>query len=322
MFVDVKDLDLRLVVTDAPLGEMPEKITCPEHDDPSASMAVYPGAVHCYGCGLHSTGFFALALLLYGRRDEESMRRAVQVASRYTARSLDAYRERVDQQVKLDPLPHGLADAYHSLLQNVRSDRFDWLLERGIDFLSAKSFRLGHDGTRFTIPVFSATGDLLTIRYRRDDHYGTHTFDPRKGKTVAIPKYSGMRGRNGLFLYPAHKIASHASKHLVVVEGELDAVRLWQEGIPAVSATNGAGSVARLPALIREAFPQIDTLLFACDQDEAGREATNAGITAAIKEGFKWEEWRWPEEWGKDITEVLLTHSLEETGWMRPNCPA
>lgn len=320
-----RDLDLRLAVTDSPLGDMPEKISCPAHDDPAASMAVYRDHTYCYGCGKVDHGYYALALLLYGDHSEENRRRAREVGHRYTAREVDAYRERVDQQVKLDPLPWGLALSYHNLLfSEYRGGRREWLHERGLSLDSINRFRLGHDGVRYTIPVYDQRGQLLTIRYRRDDHYGTHTFDPRKGKEVAIPKYSGMRGRNGLFLYPAEEIAQKlylsGLSSLVVVEGELDAVRLWQEGIPSVSATNGAGSVAKLPALIREAFPQITHLSFACDQDAAGSEATNQGITAAIKEGFEWEYWVWPIEWGcKDITEVLLTHSLEETGWMVPS---
>lgn len=314
------DLDLRLAVTDAPVGELPEMVNCPEHTDTERpNLAVYREHVHCYGCGCHAKGFFALALLLFGQRDEASMRRAMGVAPRYTAQSLDAYRDRVQQQVKLDPLPRGLAIAYTHLLQTARKSRLDWLFQRGLTLDTIQQFYIGHDGNRFVLPVFDKENKLLTLRFRRDDFYGTHTFDPRRGKEVAIPKYSGMRGRNGTFLFPAWEIEVEEPNTLVVVEGELDAVRLWQEGVPAVSATNGAGSVAKLPALIREQFPQMETLFFACDQDEAGDEANYRGVLEAARVGFKAQSLEWPVEWGcKDITEVLLTHSLEEAGWMLP----
>jgi DNA primase len=323
MAVRVRDLDLRLAVTDSPLGDMPEKIPCPVHTDPSASLAIYPGAIHCFGCGLHSTGYFALALLLYGHRDAESVRRAVEVGEKYTARSLDAYRARVETQVKLEPLNRSIASVYKINLYNARSNRLQWLYDRGLTDESIDRFNLGHDGTRFTIPIYSREGDLLTIRFRRDDFYGTTEFDPRRGEDRPLPKYSGLRGRNGLFLFGAEDVEIAQPKTLVVVEGELDAIRLWQEDIPAVSATNGAGAVAKLPALIREQFPQIDTLEFCCDQDTPGKEAAALGLAAARSLGFEASYWGWPEEWGcKDITEVLRTHSLEETGWMQVPSPA
>lgn len=310
----VRDLDLRLTVTDCPVGEQPEKIECPAHPDDAASLAVYRDHIHCYGCPLHSTGFYALAYLLYGDREEQSVERAKGVGIRYTAQSVDSYRERVEQQVKLDPLPWGLSLSYNNLLFSVqRGERREWLYERGLTLDSINRFRLGHDGTRFTIPIYSAQGDLLTFRYRRDDFYGTHTFDPRQGKEVAIPKYSGVRGRNGLYLYPAEHLGDHEPEEVVVVEGELDAIRLWQEGIPAVSATNGAGAVAKLPQKIREEMPFIRHLYFACDADEPGQTAQVAGIQAARDAGFtSIRELWWPVEWGKDVTEVLLHHTWQD----------
>jgi DNA primase len=143
--------------------------------------------------------------------------------------------------------------------------------------------------------------------------YETSYFDSRRGREIAVPKYSGMRGRNGLYLYPENDISMEGTTWLVVVEGELDAVRLWQAGIPAVSTTNGAGQVHRIPALLREKFPQITTLFIATDKDEPGREADRQTVTEARRLGFEVTEISWPEEWGKDITEFFLQgHQIEE----------
>ena len=314
--------DLRLAVTDNPVGGEPERMTCTQHTgDHQASLCVYPDHLHCYACGFHLTTIAALAFLLYGAWGRRDMGRARGVLDRYSARSLDAYRERVTQNSKTEPLPFGLAAAYHKMLTaySPRHDRLEWLYARGLRVDYVSDFWLGHDGARFTIPVFDKDDKLLTIRYRRDDLYGLTTFDPRRGEEVAVPKYSGMRGRNGLFLFGANKLWAWGEgtgapyTWVVVVEGELDAIRLWQEGIPAVSTTNGAGNVHRVPQMIRQQFPSITHLFFATDQDDPGRQAALEGRAAGLREGFQVTTLSWFPEWGKDVTELYLHgHTIEE----------
>lgn len=320
---DLSALDIRLAVTDSPVGDTPEMLRCPQHQDDTTSLAVYADHLHCYGCGFHLATLTGLAFLLHGVWDKETVRRVVKVSEKYTAQSLDAYRERVTVNTQTDPLPAGLAAAYRKLLTSTRADRLRWFSDRGINALSVSRFDLGHDGTRFTIPIFSAQGHLLTVRFRRDDFYGVSFFDPQRGEERGIPKYSGMRGRNGLYLFPEFEIAealrgngvgiSSSLDYLVVVEGELDAVRLWQEGIPAVSTTNGAGNVHRIPAMLRETFPQINRLFIATDADVPGVDARWQTKQAAKELGFSVSDLEWSAERGKDITEYLLNgHSLED----------
>lgn len=310
-WVDFEKIDLRLAVTDSPVGGRPEMVTCPRHDDSTQSLAVYHDHLHCYGCGFDLQRRVAgLSLLLH--LDE---REAMQVAGRYTVESLDAYRDRVTEQAALDPLPRGLAISYVNLLWRQRTQRVTYLTGRGLGEETIQRFYLGHDGTRFTLPIFDSEGRLLTIRYRRDDLYETSYFDARRGREIAVPKYSGMRGRNGLYLFPEWEIAVCAQEpaYLVVVEGELDAVRLWQEGIPAISTTNGAGQVHRIPALVRERFPGVTTLFLATDQDAPGDEARHQTYRAAKGLGFRATEVTWAAALGKDVTELYLNgHTLEE----------
>jgi 5S rRNA maturation endonuclease (ribonuclease M5) len=165
---------------------------------------------------------------------------------------------------------------------------------------------IGHDGTRFTIPFFAPNPDmrtsqarpeiLLTIRFRRDDLYGTETWDDKP-----IPKYSGMRGRNGLYLYPENLLARDFRDWVVVCEGELDALRLWQENIPAVSVTNGAGQLHRVPELLKP-YSRIRRLFIAADRDEAGMLAGRKLTEVARAKGYRVAESRWIE--AKDVTEL------------------
>lgn len=308
-----KQVDCRLAITDSPVGDQPERVRCPNttHTDPNPSASVYADHLYCYGCRFFLKRLPTLAYLLYGTWDQEAISQAGTVFKKYIPSSVDAYRKRVEDVVKTDPLPDGLAGAYYSLLMGMRRNRLAWLTERGLTLETVRKFLIGHDGTRFTIPVYSF-GLLLTIRYRRDDFYGTTVFDPKRGEDRPLPKYSGMQGRNGLFLF-THSLDIAKCSWAVVVEGELDAVRLWQEGIPAISPTNGAGNVARVPALVKRDYPGITHLVFATDQDEPGTAASFEGVAAAVREGFSATRLSWDPLLGKDVTEYLRGgHTLED----------
>lgn len=83
-------IDLRLAITHRVFGDQPVKIRCREHNDKTASLAVYADHIHCYGCGftlkVPGKGLPCyrdpLAYLL-NISDEESAR----VANRYSSTS-------------------------------------------------------------------------------------------------------------------------------------------------------------------------------------------------------------------------------------------
>jgi DNA primase len=121
-------------------------------------------------------------------------------------------------------------------------------------------------------------------------------------------KYSGIKGRNETYLYPAWML-DLAFDTLVVCEGELDAVRLWQEGIPACSPTNGAESLAHIPELITP-YTHVKRLLIASDQDEAG----DRGAAKLFEKGghlYKCKRIKWDKTKGKDVTELLYDNKKE-----------
>lgn len=312
-------VDVRLAVTDSPVGDLPWKITCrePAHEDPTRSMAVYADHLHCYGCGKHiKYRLHALAYLL-----GITPAQAREVASKYTSAAVDAYRVRVAQEVKREPLPGALATVYQGMLlpAGMRGHRRAWLHERGLEDWIIDRARLGHDTTRFVIPFFAPNRDmrtnfqirehLLTLRFRRDDEYGTEYPDGQP-----IPKYVGMRGRNGLYLYPEHWLDRRPRDWVVVCEGELDALRLWQEDIPAVSTTNGAGNLHHIPDLLKD-YPYIRRLFIAADQDEAGALGAKKLDETARARGFRVSRAIWDEQ-TKDVTELYKAGgSLREVSW-------
>src|SRR5579859_5663587 len=154
MRVDLRQVDVRLAVTDDPVGLLPYKIQCrePDHRDSEHSMAVYREGIQCFGCGKAiQRRMEALAYLLYG--SENQWREAIKVAAKYTRESLDTYRDRVGLEARRDPLPDSLATSYQRFLREGRAHRMQWLSDRGLDLQTIDRFTLGHDGTRFTIPI-------------------------------------------------------------------------------------------------------------------------------------------------------------------------
>ena len=321
-------LDLRLAVSDLTVGEQPIKVKCPDRlhkartggkADKQMSLGVYPDHLHCYGCKLHveiwddvkasqaETYTHPLAILLDVSNEE-----ALGLLARYDSDSLDAYRERAAQEARTDPLPSTLATIYSNvLLDGPRRERKDWLYARGLDDRMLRKASIGHDGNRFVIPVFSGEGNLISLRYRRDDPYYCTCDQREHTETCGVnkyPKYLGTKGRNGLYLYPEPFIEADTRDYLVITEGELDALRLWQEDIPAISATNGAGQAPKLPALIKERWPRIKTLYIATDQDEPGQEAARLTGEAAKALGFATVRITWNP--GKDVTDAIQLGTL------------
>lgn len=295
-------IDLRLAVSDQVVGDQPVFIKCREHHDKGRpNLAVYANGLRCFGCG------FTMQLRdkdgrdlskLPGHRDPLAYLLKVEEltpeqTAKYTNESLDRYRTRAAEEASMDPLPKALAGIYNRALNGIRSNRLEWLFERGLTLEIINEFQIGHDGIHFVIPIFDGAGNLVSLRYRIDPVY----------MPDAKFKYFGMKGRNGLYLYPEH-VLSEASDTLYICEGELDAIRMWQQYLPAVTVTNGAGQVEKIPALVKERFPTVTKLIVATDQDEAGEEAAKRTIQVARDLGFFSERLTWIG--GKDVTEHLL----------------
>lgn len=288
-------IDLRLAIEDnPPPGDTPLKVTCVnavahKRGDKTPAMAVYPDHLHCFVCGYHRNEPLSALRLLLGTQEVDT--------SRYTVEAVDAYRERATQLAKAEPLPAAHAQLFLLQLYNRCMPRLGWLYERGLRDDTIIIFKVGHDGQAFTIPVFDADGRLLSFRYRADPACNSPDYTERY-------RYTGMKGRNGLYLYPAPQVAADERDWIVLCEGELDTLRLWQEDIPAVTLTNGAGQMKKLPALLPK---RIKRVLIAADQDDAGEVAANETAQACEVLGVQWCRLRWPE--GKDITEAY------QKGW-------
>jgi len=275
-------------------GGKPVVIRCPYHDDRHNSLAIYKDHLHCFGCGKHLSTLDYLAEQENLDLNSDFRGTVEALAARYgVVGAAPVPRPRQEAPRKsLVPMDAAIAKRYHDRLGAKRQ----WYRDRGLRDSIIDGQLLGHDGRAFTIPVWHPSGALLTIRYRRDDSLGT-----------GGPKYWGIEGRNETLLY--NEGALVGSRYVVVCEGELDTLILWQEGIPAVSSTNGAGGMVSIWEKVSSRF-RCSRIIIAFDQDEAGRKEAvrfKRLICGNSRRSLSWTRaviLNWDRRLGKDITEL------------------
>lgn len=312
--IDITQVDIRRAALPdgaiPPFGTNPILMKCPHHKDDAESLAIYPDHAHCYGCSFRiSRRMEALAWLL-GLPDWKA---ALSVASQYT------FLEKTKRQNK-PKTRRAPTMAEVSIYESLLEDRIEWFHQRGLSTEMIHQARLGHNGAAFVIPVFDGRGKLVTLRYRNDEEISGKEeveYDENLDlvKTRRIPKYRGWTGANDACLYPAWKFEADRSDYVVLVEGEFDALLLWQRGIPAITATNGAGQQGLVLDLVQEYYdrikahprrrPALRRVVICGDRDEPGTAACRKLFLRA-KEEYDEVVWiQWPRELGKDVTEVL-----------------
>ena len=123
-------------------------------------------------------------------------------------------------------------------------------------FADKMGWSFDDDRKIITIPIFNEEGQHLFNRYRHLD-YG----EPGGSKD----KFSADIGSHPA-LCCLHKIKDIKDEPVVLCEGEPDCVRLWQEGIPAVTGTCGVKTFSRqLAAPLKN-----KKVLIVLDTDEEG----------------------------------------------------
>jgi DNA primase len=276
-------------------GDRPVVMLCRFHPDrKTPNMHVYRDHAYCYRCGERADVFDFLGLENPGASFPELVKMAAEgggltipTASLET-RAIAKYTDAQDEpETPPPPLEPKMAEEYHASLGEHRS----WFRGRGLVDSLIDAEKLGYNGRAFTIPVWDSDGKLITIRFRRDDSVS------QKG-----PKYWGVEGFNRPVLYNTRSLEVGGDV-VVVTEGELDALRVWQEGLPAVSATNGAGVFRQEWAAELWAFKEV---VVCYDTDEAGRR--NAARVASYFSGRVKVLDLTPF---KDVTEFLQSRSVD-----------
>lgn len=283
---------------------------CPFHDERSPSFTVSPTKqfYHCFGCGAHGT---AISFLMnYDRLefldavDELAKRVGMEIPRDTQQRNVNP--DSVDQYAALEA-----ANTFFQRQLAATPKALDYFERRGVSAEIRAQFGLGYapDG-------FSALRDALGTDERRmkllervglfSKNDKGHVYDKfrdrvmfpihdRRGRTIAFggrvlqkddgPKYLNSPEtalfHKGRELYGLWQVRQANSKieRLIVVEGYMDVIALFQHGIAQAVATLGTATTPDHAELLFRNAPDV---YFCFDGDAAGRRAAGKAMESVL----------------------------------------
>jgi DNA primase len=291
------------------------KALCPFHEEKTPSFMVHPDKqiYKCFGCG---KGGNAIHFVM--ERERLSFPEAVRaLADRYGIQVPEARGERRESGLKKDALKQAVAMAgvfYHRCLVDEKrggDQAMAYLADRGIAKATVERFGIGWapdawdafltEGRRkgFSDQVMAAAGlvarsektgnffDMLRARVVLPirDVRGTvvgfsgRVLDASEPKYLNTPETALFNKRNVLFGLHEAREAILRDKRVVVVEGQLDFITLFQAGFEAAVASQGTAFTPEQARLLKR---YAETVVFAYDSDLAGRQATVRSFEALL----------------------------------------
>ena len=271
---------------------------CPFHQEKSASFSVSQNKqfYYCFGCGAHGN---AIDFLM--NYDRLSFPEAVTLLARQYGMEVP--------QIKR-PIAHENNQAHHQLLTEVANYYYatlkktpravNYLKQRGINGVTAKQFHIGYapDDWQFVLNKFgnsaflqqqlAVVGLIINKNHKRYDRFRDRIMFPiidYRGRVVGFggrileqgePKYLNspetvvfQKSHELYGLYQALQLHRHLPR-VLIVEGYMDVVGLFQHGITYAVATLGTATskhhIQRLQRYTEE-------IVFCFDGDDAGRVA-------------------------------------------------
>jgi len=283
---------------------------CPFHDERSPSFTVSPAKqfYHCFGCGAHGS---AIKFLMdYDRLEfldavEELAKRAGMEVPRET-------RQR-NQQGDFAGLIEACSEAAGFFRRQLQSTprAQDYLQRRGLDRETQERFTIGYapqgwDGLKTALGTSRERLDLLDKVGLLSKSDGGKVYDKfrdriifpihdRRGRVIAFggrvlekddgPKYLNSPEtplfHKGRELYGLWQVRQAHSKipHLLVVEGYMDVVALFQYGVTTAVATLGTATTPDHAELL---FRNAADVYFCFDGDRAGRGAAWKALESVL----------------------------------------
>lgn len=134
----------------------------------------------------------------------------------------------IGKEPAVGPIPEDLIDAWHSELMSNIPIRAYLSKDRGIPISTLKAYKVGWDGTRYTIPVRNSYGVCVNVR----------RYDAQAHGADKMISFKTGYGSNKLF--PLNIL--FASDVIILQEGEWDTLVQLGMGFPSMTQTAGAGS--------------------------------------------------------------------------------
>lgn len=318
---------------------------CPFHSEktPSFNVSQSKGIYKCYGCGAGG-GIFNFVMQIEGCDFPEALRIVAQksgipipvVNETEDHKKVEHNREIVTRLNELAAkfFENNLKD------ETIGKPARDYFSMRGITEESQKYFRLGYapdswDALINHLRENGATTDELDISglavlketgglYDRFRHRVIFPIVDSQGRVIAFggrvmgegdPKYLNSpetpiytKGRN-LYGLAFAKNEIRNKGFAILVEGYLDCIMPFQEGVHNIVASLGTALTDNQVRLLRRYMdkPQI---IVNFDSDSAGQAATMRSIEMLLTEGFKINILQIPS--GKDPDEFVRTHGAKE----------
>lgn len=312
---------------------------CPFHGEKTPSFIVSPDrqTFHCFGCGKGGSIFDFIMLLDHMDFPEALETLADRAGVKLERRPADTPEGKIKQ--KLLEVNHLASEYYQYLLtkHTVGENAREYLKHRGVSDKSIKTFSLGYspndwDGLLTFLKKKGYDETLLEtaglvirgtrgyydrfrgrVMFALKDHRGNvvgfsgRVLDPaaKEAKyinTSETPVY--VKGKV-LYALDVTKDAIQKANEAVIMEGELDVISSFQEGISNVVAIKGSAVTEDHARLLRRFA---ERLVFALDSDLAGDAAARRGIEIAEKQGFDMRVAAIP--FGKDPDEAAREDSV------------
>ncbi|EHM54109.1 DNA primase [Cardiobacterium valvarum] len=293
---------------------------CPFHQEktPSFSVNLQKGFYHCFGCGV--SGDAIRSSLDY---DNLPFPEAVEQLAAFNGldvpyeddgRHHDA-QEKDHYDLGLECLADAAAFFHAAFYSDTGKAARDYLRQRHLKKQTVDTFMLGyapannalltHLGSKYPQQLLQDVG----LIGKKDDHY-YDWFRERvifpihnsKGKIIAFgaramgdaqPKYLNSPETtwfNKRFeLYGLYQAMQARERTLLVTEGYMDVIKLWQHGVTnAVAALGTAIGDSHISQLKKRA----DKTYFSFDGDTAGQKAARKALEAVFAQHDKQHEWR------------------------------
>ena len=293
---------------------------CPFHEEktPSFSVNTQKGFYHCFGCGV--SGDAIRFLMDY---DNLPFPEAIERLAEFNGLSVpyeDDGRQ-VDPQEKdrydlgLECLADAAAFFHEAFYGESGKAARDYLRQRQLKKATVDAFQLGyappgnallaHLGSKYPLQLLQ---DVGLVGVKDDHHYDwfrervIFPIHSIKGKIIAFgaramgeaqPKYLNSPETtwfNKRFeLYGLHQAMQARERTLLVTEGYMDVIKLWQHGVKnAVAALGTAIGDTHISQLKKRA----EKVYFSFDGDTAGQKAARKALEAVFSQHDKQHEWR------------------------------
>lgn len=286
------------------------KARCPFHGEKTPSFIVSPSKqmYKCFGCG-EGGDVIKFVMKMENVEFKEALEMLAKKAGIEIVREIDPeMSEKINQRKRYEHINVEAARYFFMLLWNGKNKAQAYLSKRGLDPKTIKIFGLGYSGdawdnlTKHLLGLGYSKEDLLNaglatekksgdgirdrfvnrIMFPIFDHTGNVIGFGGRVLDESLPKYLNSpetitfsKSKNLYAINFAKKNITSREKPLIIVEGYMDVISLYQYGVQNVVAPLGTALTMDQAGLVKRFT---DKAVIAFDSDRAGIAATLRGI--------------------------------------------